>query len=119
MVTANEVSRDQWLTANRSLLETSVTGGDAVDSTYVKKATKHKRRRVGGSKGKQRKDTGDTNSSTRERKESLTSRGNRGSASSSSRSCQRQIVDLVVETDLDNRKGNRTTQIAHDPEQTP
>lgn len=115
VITANEVSRDLWLSENRRTLETTAADRDHVDPTFVKKAAKHKRRQADGSKGKQRSGTGVSNRGPQERKESTTDRRHRESASSSSRRSQREIVDLVVQSDLDKREETPPIQNARDP----
>lgn len=99
------------MTGSHRLVEPSSLDRDTADPTFVKKATKHKRRRADGRKGSQRSGTGGTNiSGTRERTDSINEEGSRGRGSSSSHPAQREIVDLVVESDLDNRKSAQNPQ---------
>jgi hypothetical protein len=97
VITANEVPRDQRLSASQSYQGSSQAGGD------VKKARSHRKGRASGSEGRRHANSGNakanTNSSRRSSRSSEVPRPLQRNASSSSsqKSQPSQRVDLVVE----------------------
>jgi hypothetical protein len=97
VITANEVPRDQRLSASQSYQGSSQAGGD------VKKARSHRKGRASGSEGRRHANSGNakanTNSSRRSSQSSEVPRPLQRNASSSSsqKSQPSQRVDLVVE----------------------